>query len=171
MNRKQQTFESIHFLINSFWSSFDMSSSPPLPKKKIDLKEIGHICWSAWRKKMFLLTLMLSWYLYYLFYDIFVMNDIQSTINNNKTSGVFVFFQREHGVFQLVVVLWVFLFFWFFCCFFFCTRCFCQPLIYINHRIRQKISTYFAFMLYAQSIFFNFFVSKYSLLIKQIPID
>lgn len=69
---------------------------------------------------MFLLTLMLSWYLYYLFYDIFVMNDIQSTINNNKTSGVFVFFQREHGVFQLVVVLWGF-----FGVFFFGTRCFC----------------------------------------------
>lgn len=131
----QYIFELIHFGVHLIFHH------PPPPSKKIDLKEIGHICWSAWRKKMFLLTLMLSWYLYYLFYDIFVMNDIQSTINNNKTSV------------------------------FFCTRCFCQPLIYINHRIRQKISTYFAFMLYAQSIFFNFFVSKYSLLIKQIPID
>lgn len=82
----QYIFELIHFGVHLIFHH------PP----KIDLKEIGHISWSAWRKKnMFLLTLMLSWYLYYLFYDIFVMNDIQSTINNNKTSGVFVFFQRE----------------------------------------------------------------------------
>lgn len=86
----QYIFELIHFGVHLIFHH------PPPPSKKIDLKEIGHICWSAWRKKnMFLLTLMLSWYLYYLFYDIFVMNDIQSTINNNKTSV------------------------------FFCTRCFC----------------------------------------------
>lgn len=41
--------------------------------------------------------------IYYLFYDIFVMNVIHRTIYNNKTGRVFVFFQRGHAIFQLVV--------------------------------------------------------------------
>lgn len=40
--------------------------------------------------------------IYYLFYDIFVMNVIHRTINNNKTGRVFVFFQKGHAIFQLV---------------------------------------------------------------------
>lgn len=40
----------------------------------------------------------------FLFNDIFVMIVIHRTINNNKTGRVFVFFQRGHAIFQLVVV-------------------------------------------------------------------
>lgn len=54
------------------------------------------------------------------FYDIFVMNVIHRTINNNKTGRVFVFFQKGHAIFQLVVGGFIIIII-----IFFCTRCFC----------------------------------------------
>lgn len=49
--------------------------------------------------------------IYYLFYDIFVMNVIHRTINNNKTGRVFVFFQKGHAIFQLVFGDFIIIFF------------------------------------------------------------
>lgn len=49
--------------------------------------------------------------IYYLFYDIFVTIVIHRTINNNKTGRVFVFFQRGHAIFQLVVGFIIIIFF------------------------------------------------------------
>lgn len=57
------------------------------------------------------------------FYDIFVMIVIHRTINNNKTGRVFVFFQRGHAIFQLVVGCFIIIIFFF-------------VSIYINLRIR-----------------------------------
>lgn len=48
---------------------------------------------------------------YLFFYDIFVMIVIHRTINNNKTGRVFVFFQRGHAIFQLVVGCFIIIFF------------------------------------------------------------
>lgn len=67
--------------------------------------------------------------IYYLFYDIFVMNVIHRTINNNKTGRVFVFFQKGHAIFQLVFGDFIILFF-------FALVAFVS--IYINLRIRYK---------------------------------
>lgn len=62
------------------------------------------------------------------FYDIFVMIVIHRTINNNKTGRVFVFFQRGHAIFQLVVGDFIIIIF------FFALVAFVS--IYINLRIR-----------------------------------
>lgn len=57
------------------------------------------------------------------------MNVIHRTINNNKTGRVFVFFQRGHAIFQLVVGFIIIIFF-------FALVAFVS--IYINLRIRYK---------------------------------
>lgn len=49
----------------------------------------------------------------FFFNDIFVMNVIHRTINNNKTGRVFVFFQRGHAIFQLVVGGFIIIIFFF----------------------------------------------------------
>lgn len=63
------------------------------------------------------------------FYDIFVMIVIHRTINNNKTGRVFVFFQRGHAIFQLVVGGFIIIIIFFFALVAFVS-------IYINLRIR-----------------------------------
>lgn len=114
-NRNGNLLNQYIFWINSSWVHLvDISS----PEKNWVKENRPYMLGCTEKKYVPINSIQRCLGIYYLFYDIFVMNVIHRTINNNKTGRVFVFFQKGHAIFQLVFGDFIIFFF-------FCTRCFC----------------------------------------------